>query len=183
MRILWIAVVWLAFVSLLSSSSARAEYSAPELVVARYCEADMKGARLSSDSYRKSGVKSIVVGTAPVTTAWDTAALVKRFRLLPSKPVTPQATAAQITVEYSVIGELSVDLAINDHTETFVFDLKRIHGKWKILDPASDLSPHISVETAIRHTKFLMHLEDKGEPGYQRNEDMLKKLKKLQHSQ
>lgn len=178
-RILCIAVSGLVFVSLFSSSVANAEYSAPELVVAKYCKADMKGARIGSDKYPYSLIEPLLLSNNEL--GWDTAVLIKEFKLLPSKPVTPQSRDAQITVEYSVIGKLSVDLTINEHTETYTFHLKKVHGKWKIDDdPAKYLTPHIKLETAIENMESIMHTERKGEPEYQHDEDIIRKLKKLQ---
>jgi hypothetical protein len=179
-RILWITIVWLASFARVAGC---AELSAPERVVAQFCKADMEGVNLSGEAYKKSGVDSIVLPLEGEGPAWDKSVLIKKFKILPSKPVTTHFRTAQITVEYSVLGEFDsgLDISTNKRTETYIFHLKRVHGKWKVLEPQRDLPPHISIETAISYTKSWEPGEWDDRAEFQKKyREMMKKLKELQ---
>jgi hypothetical protein len=149
-------------------------------LVQRYCEADLRGATLSTENYRKSGLGEFIISAAGRESAgWDTATIIKGFEIL-SADLTPGQ--AVVNVKYESLGEVdSIEIRIKRNREYYNFSLVKKSGIWKLINPY-DLRPHISIETAINHIQSLYNEDKELQPNLYYIIRKLKELKRSEHS-
>jgi len=97
-------------------------------IVNRFCESDLKGARLSSDGY--DDINDLVV-SSDGEPGWDTLMITNSFRVVSS---VLEKDNAIVLVEYTFWGQAS-SLGVEEisSTEIYKFELVRDeYGKWKI---------------------------------------------------
>jgi len=150
--------------------------AAVRALVQRYCEADLNGAMLGTENYKKSGLDEIIVAEeGHISPGWDTVTLIKGFKIL---GVTMGAHQGAVQVQYEVMGELADEVRLDQRTEDYDFRLVKKDGHWKLIEPY-DLNPHISIETAIKHMQALYEEEREQQP---QAPEVIRKLRELQSS-
>ncbi|HAO93731.1 MAG: hypothetical protein A2X99_07585 [Deltaproteobacteria bacterium GWB2_55_19] len=122
----------------------------PEGIVKNYFTKDLKGGRLTAESYIEV-MRPLV--DWKVEYAWDYAFLVKSARVYSSKMIS--SDEASIEVRYHVVGLLSNHGILKlDLYETADFHVRKTGNDWKITKPV--LAPHVWPTTAVRHLEAMM---------------------------
>lgn len=110
-------------------SQAKPEAPGPREVVRNFCQLDADGARWDSET----------VGQVWPLVAWeeipdtDIAVVISSFRIVSLKET---GNKAIVTVKYNVLGTLGGEgFALERRSETIKFQLLKINGKWKIVNP------------------------------------------------
>jgi hypothetical protein len=158
-----VAVVFLALIGIgISnySSSNYMPYQDPISVVDRYCEKDLNGARLSSDSWRKSRISELTIwGNAEP--GWDYAIIVGGYHVEYNMN---SINIAKIHVTYEVLGVITstdwyaaISSGQSNHISRAwsdtVFTLTRTNNQWQISAP--QMPPHVAPEMMLEHLVVL----------------------------
>ncbi len=150
----WVAIGFIMCAVMLAVVDVSAGAPGPGQIVERYCNLDLKGARLHSDGI--AAVQDMV--TWPDEPGWDGIVVVSGF-----KRGTPIESGGQtvIPVTYDVAGFLngwqwtsansSEGKTQLDEEQKKDFLLVQESGKWKITKPV--FPPHVDVKTALEHCR------------------------------
>ena len=118
----------------------------PSAVVRKYCDADLKGARLSSDGHTKYGLDGLV--SWDQEPGWDSSKIVSGYRIV---SVDQQGDSATVKVEWDVLGAGSCTVVPGAKKETLNYRLSRAKGQWKIDGPMTP--PHASPKALAEYFK------------------------------
>ncbi len=144
----------------------------PKEIAMLFLKLDYDGARLSSDSYVKSGIAGFTVSGEYASPGWDIVDLVKAYEILSINEKTEYAT---VTVQYDVIGDLSDTLSVEQKAKQYTFRFKRLNQRWFMIEPY-DLRQHISIGAAIRHLEDLIATQGDNAGTKKRQIQKLKRL-------
>jgi len=153
-----------------------ANRTSPAEVVRQYCQFDMNGARLSSQSLYADKIDALV--TWPVEPGWDSAVLVGGFIVVRAHP---GQHISNVAVRYTVLGQMAasrVTAATHPGGDLVTFVLVKSGNEWKIKRPL--IPPHVSIQAAASNLRSLLN----GEKDPQRRnalEHALGVLNRLQH--
>lgn len=167
-----------------SNQGTMAASLSPKDVVNYYCQADLDGAKLSTENYKKSGLDSLIIQSGRPAPGYDERTLVSAFSIKSVRMAPGAADRADVTVEYSVAATWMgiSDLTEEHRTERYTFHVRQRDGKWRIEEPL-DLMPHISVRTAVKNMEMLLQTQGElpeGAYGQQVLADEQYVLKRLQ---
>lgn len=141
----------------------------PAEVVRAFCKLDFEGARLEAANYPKIAKLYSWKGEP----GWDTALIVKSFRV---KPVANNGNTASVIVEYTQYGELAgEEFHLKEGANAARFKLKKISGSWRIIAPV--IPPHVSVSAIRQHIEALVR--DEGQESAARWSKTLNELRSL----
>lgn len=137
-----------------------------ETLVNTYFTKDLKGGRLTPDSYIEI-MRPLV--DWKVEYAWDYAFIVKSARVYSSKMIS--SDEASIEVRYHVVGLLSNHGILRlDLYEIADYRVKKTGNEWKITKPV--LAPHIWPTTAAKHLEAML----KDEKTYPNSKEIAKDI-------
>lgn len=142
--------------------------------VETFCRLDLAGGLLSSENSKRSGIFDYISLSEGPFPAWDTVTLIEGYEVL---SVSSCSDSGEVLLRYDVIGEIpgAAELVVNRQKEEVRFRLRKVGGRWKIIDP-NNLLAHISIDTAISH---LQSLVDSGENAMPEISLVIEKLRKL----
>ena len=150
--------------------------AAVRAVVQKYCEADLRGANLSTDNYKKSGMDSFIVPGEHEPYGWDTVTVITKYKITNVEVLSGKAS---VKVQYDSLGELAADnFKADKQAETYTFKLIKKNEAWKLIDPYN-LMPHIAIDTAINH---LQSLYNEQKDAQRKLPEIIKKLRELKSS-
>jgi len=144
-------MVWTFLVSLLPSTG-KMYPSTPEEVIQEFCQLDMKGNRLSSETWL--GVLPLVTWSEEITAGELNKVIhvISGFKI--GESIILNSTA-RVSVEYRYLGSTDT-LEFSEPKEkrrTIIFELIKQNGSWKIQNPI--LAPHVDLEAGIGYLKLL----------------------------
>ncbi len=138
----------------------------PEGLVKTYFTKDLKGGRLTPESYIEI-MRPLVDWKTEY--AWDYAFIVKSARIYSSKMLSTDE--ASIEVRYHVVGLLSNHGILRlDLYEIADYRVKKTGNEWKITKPV--LAPHIWPTTAAKHLEAML----KDEKTYPNSKEIAKDI-------
>lgn len=167
-------------VGVIHSSSAQSDVdkfisSDPRQLTSVYLKHDFDGDLLSSETYKTSGLLNFIVPGEFESGGSETIILIKGYRITNASQ---ENTKALITVEYDVIGLVTLDVSMEKKESRYTFRCKKQDGRWMMIDPYN-LSPHVSIDSAVSHYERLDKIQ--GGIGTSTN-TVLTKLKELRSS-
>jgi len=121
----------------------------PDSVVKKYYQADLDGARLSAEGYRK--IKPLILWEHEP--GWDLVFVTKGARI--DKTGQLRTGEIYVTVFYEVLGILTGDELLEiEFTQVVTFNLIKKNGQWKIKQPV--IFPHVSQLALSKHMEDVL---------------------------
>ncbi len=130
----------------------RNAFASAEETVKAYCDLDAKGTRLTSETWSK--VLPYIAWTEEA--GFDRSIVIADYKI--AKTQKQSETAATVSVEYQVLGELSGDYNQSRKTETVLFKVKKTRDGWKITEP-DFMPPHVLLAPMVKHLEGTKNLE------------------------
>ena len=117
----------------------------PKEVVARFCQLDFEGHRLSSDTY--SPIEPLIM--YPAEPGWDTMLGVQSFKISGEKI---EGNTAKVIVSYEIDRSWPEDVGDTSEYKSETFNLNRVNSTWRISEYV--VYPRVSTDLLCSKYKF-----------------------------